>query len=117
MSQSEKQIVESIREQYTERNLTKLDELRALHKSVRRPANVFAYIFGVLGALILGIGMCLAMPEVVEGYMIFGIVVGIVGIIMVSVNYPIYKAILNSRKSKYSKTIFELSEEILGSDK
>lgn len=117
MSQSEKQIVESIRAQYTERNLTKLDELKALHKAVSRPANIFAYIFGVLGALILGVGMCLAMPEVVEGYMILGIAVGIVGIIMVSVNYTIYKAILNSRKSKYSKMIFELSEEILENTK
>lgn len=117
MSQSEKQIVESIRAQYSERNTTKLDELKALHKAVSRPAKIFAYIFGVLGALILGIGMCLAMPKVVEGYMILGIAVGIVGIIMVSVNYSVYKAILCSRKSKYSKVIFELSEEILDSNK
>lgn len=117
MSQSEKQIVESIRAHYTARDVSKLDELRALHKAIRRPANIFAYVFGILGALILGTGMCLAMPEVIEGYMIIGIAVGIVGIIMVSVNYPIYKAILTRRKNRYSALIFDLSDEILGNSK
>ncbi len=115
MSNTERQTVESIRSQYVERKVTKLDELKELHKKVRRPADIFAYIFGTIGSLVLGTGMCLAMPSVIEGYMIYGIIIGIFGIGMVSVNYFIHKAILNSRKNKYSKEIFALSEEILGS--
>ncbi len=114
MSNTEREAVEKIRTQYTERRMTKLDELKALHKAVRRPAVIFAYIFGVLGTLVLGCGMCLAMPEIIEGYMIPGIIIGVIGIAMVSVNYFIYKAILNSRKNKYAKGVFALSEEILG---
>ena len=116
MSQKERETVEKIRSQYTETKRTKLDELKEIHKSVKRPADIFAYIFGSIGALVLGGGMCLAMPEVVEGYMIPGIIIGIFGIVMVSANYFIYKAILNSRKKKYSNMIFELSNDILNED-
>lgn len=114
MNTNEKQFAEKIRHDYEEKTTTKLDELKALDRQTRRPAEVFAYIFGTLGSLVLGSGMCLAMPEVIEGYMPLGIAVGIVGIIMVSVNYPIYKAILGSRKRKASGKIMKLSGEILG---
>ncbi len=117
MSNTERQTVENIRAQYTERKITKLDELKTLHKKVRRPADIFAYVFGVLGSLVLGTGMCLAMPTVIEGYMLQGIIIGIVGIGMVSANYFIWRAILNGRKNKYSKEVFALSEEILGDNK
>ena len=90
MNAKEKQYVENIRLGYEEKKETKIDELRALDRQTKRPAQVFAYIFGTLGSLVLGSGMCLAMPEVIEGYMPLGIAVGIVGIVMVSVNYPIY---------------------------
>ena len=114
MNAKEKQYVENIRLGYEEKKETKLVELRALDRQTKRPAQVFAYIFGTLGSLVLGSGMCLAMPEVIEGYMPLGIAVGIVGILMVSVNYPIYKAILGSRKRKASSKIMKLSGEILG---
>ncbi len=117
MSNTERQTVESIRAQYTERRVTKLDELKELHKKVRRPADVFAYIFGTLGSLVLGTGMCLAMPSVIEGYMIYGIIIGLVGIGMVSLNYFIWKAILKRRKNKFSREVFALSEQILGDNK
>ena len=113
MSNTERQFVENIRKGYEEKKTTKLDELKALDRRTKRPAQIFAYIFGSLGALVLGGGMCLAMPEVIEGYMPLGICIGIVGIIMASVNYPIYKAILNSRKRKVSDEIMRISNEIL----
>ena len=102
-----------IRAQYETKEPTKLDKLKALDREVKRPANVFAYVFGSIGALVLGAGMCLAMPEVIEGYMPLGICVGIVGILMVSVNYFFYKKILNSRRTKYSAKVLEMSEDIL----
>nr|MBE6545356.1 dihydropteridine reductase [Oscillospiraceae bacterium] len=114
MSNSEIKAVERIRSRYEERKVTKLDELKALDKKTRRPAEVFAYVFGTVGSLVLGSGMCLCMPEVIEGYMPLGIGVGIVGIIMVSVNYFIYKASLKARRRKASAGIFRLSGEILG---
>ena len=114
MNTNEKQFAEKIRRGYEEKTTTKLDELKALDRQTRRPAEVFAYIFGTLGSLVLGSGMCLAMPEVIEGYMPLGICVGLVGIAMVSLNYLIYKAGLRARRRKASPEIFRLSNEILG---
>ena len=113
MSNKEKNAVEKIRSSYTEKPVSKLDELRELNKRVERPAKIFAYIFGVIGALVLGIGMCLAMPELIEGYMPLGIAVGVVGMIMVGFNYCIYKAILMSRRNKNKDAVLALSDEIL----
>ena len=42
-----------------------------------------------------------------------GIVIGVVGIAMVSANYFIYRAMLNARKRKYADKILALSDELL----
>ena len=114
MSNNEREIVEKIRTRYEEKEITKLDRLKSLDKSTRRPAEVFAYIFGSIGALVMGSGMCLCMPEVIEGYMPLGIGIGLVGILMVSINYFVFKSHLRARKRKASAEIFRLSNEILG---
>ncbi len=111
-------LVQQIRSQYTEKDHTQLDELKALDKKVKTPANVFAYIFGSVAAIIMGSGMSLVMTDIgsmigLEETMIPGIVIGVAGMLLAAVNYPIYKKILSSRKSRYSARIMELSEKIL----
>ncbi len=61
----------------------------------------------------MGAGMCLVMPEVVANMMTVGVIVGVVGIIFVSVNYLIYKKLLANGKRKYSEQIINLSDELL----
>ena len=112
MDKNDIKAVESIRAGYVEADPTRLDELKALNKRVRKPATVFAYVFGTVGSLVLGTGMCLAM-KVIGDAMLAGIGIGLVGIAMVSVNYSIYKAILGARKKKYAARIIALSDEIL----
>lgn len=56
-------LVQKIRTQYTEKEHTQLDELRALDAKVKRPAKVFAYIFGCAGAILMGSGMSLIMTD------------------------------------------------------
>ena len=90
----------------------KLEQLKKLDRAARRPAEIFAYTFGIVGALVLGVGMCLAM-EVIGSMMPLGIVIGVVGIAMVTANYFLYRAILRSRKKKYAKEIVSLSDELL----
>ena len=64
MNQNDKDfLVQKIRTQYTEKEHTQLDALKDLDKKVKRPANVFAYIFGSIGAIIMGSGMSLVMTE------------------------------------------------------
>ena len=119
MNQNDKDfLVQKIRTQYTEKEHTQLDALKELDKKVKRPANVFAYIFGSIGAIIMGSGMSLVMTEIgsmigVDNEMILGIVVGVIGLIMVIINYPIYSGILGSRREKYADEIIALSDEIM----
>ena len=110
---NEMEVANKIKDGYIVKPITKLDELKSLDKKVKRPARAFAYIFGVIGSLVLGTGMCFAM-KVLGDIMAVGIVVGVLGILMVSINYPIYKQILKKRKRKYCSKILELSQEIVG---
>ncbi len=112
--------IEKIRASYAEKKTTKFDELKELDRKVKRPAEIFAYVFGSVSSLVLGTGMCLAMKVIGSSLsfaMPLGIGIGILGIALVSVNYPIYKRILNKRKNKYSKQIFELSDSLLNTAK
>ncbi|MBE5956409.1 MAG: dihydropteridine reductase [Lachnospiraceae bacterium] len=111
-------LVQKIRTQYTEKQNTQLDALKALDSKVKRPANVFAYLFGSLGAIVMGSGMSLVMTDIgtvlgMENTMVPGILIGVIGMIMAIVNYPIYKKILSSRKKKYADEILKLSDELM----
>ena len=102
MNKNDKFIAQKLHTEYSEQKSSEVDKLCALDNKVKVPASIFAYTFGIVGALVLGTGMCLAM-KVIGNLMALGIVIGVLGIAMVSVTYPIYKAILKSRKAKYSK--------------
>ena len=111
-------LVQKIRTEYTEKEHTKLDELKELDSKVKRPANVFAYIAGSLGAIIMGSGMSLVMTDIgkmfgVSDGMVPGIIIGIVGMFIVIINYPIYKRILGSRRKKYADKIIEISDKLM----
>ncbi len=116
-------LVQKIRTQYTEKENTQLDELKALDKKVKKPANIFAYTFGTIGALVMGSGMSLAMNVIEpstyfgitigENMMLPGIIIGLIGILIVSFNYPIFRKILNSRRQKYADKIIALSDKIM----
>ena len=111
-------LVQKIRTQYTEKEHTGLDELKELDTKVKRPANVFAYIFGSIGAIVMGSGMSLVMTDIgakvgIADPMIPGIVIGVVGMLMAIINYPIYKGILGSRRRKYADRIIALSDKIM----
>ena len=113
MSQNEK-IVKEIRDSYKEKEPSRVDELIRLNNRVSLPAYIFAYSFGVFGALVLGLGMCLAMQVIGKGIigMVIGIIVGIIGLIGCGVNYPIYKKMLEKGKTKYAYEIVQLAREI-----
>lgn len=111
-------LIQKIRTQYTEKESTELDALKELDKKVKRPANVFAYIFGSIGAIVMGSGMSLVMTDIgttvgVAEPMFLGIIIGIIGIAMAIFNYPIYKGILGGRRKKYADKIISLSDKIM----
>lgn len=100
----------AICKQYMERGITKMDALEALHTKVKTPGMIVASIVGVLGSLIMGAGMSNIM---VWDNMTTGLALGIPGLVMMILAFPIYKAITDSRKKKYAPQIMELSSEIM----
>ncbi len=111
-------LIQKIRTQYTEKEHTDLDALKALDAKVKRPANIFAYTFGTLAALIMGSGMSLVMTDIgdtlgIASPMVPGIVIGVLGMVMAISNYPIFKVILSARRRKYAKQIIALSDSIV----
>ena len=111
-------MVEKIRTQYIEKESNELDALRELDAKVKRPANVFAYVFGSISAIVMGSGMSLVMTDIgttlgMTKTMLPGIVIGIIGMLGAIINYPIYKRILGSRRKKYADKIIALSNKIM----
>ena len=108
-------IAQKIRTQYMEQQNTELDALRALDAKAKRPANIFSYLFGGLGA-IMGCGMSLVMTDI---GVTLGLenawcpVIGVIGLAMALINYPLYRQILRGRKQRYAPEILALSEQLM----
>lgn len=110
-------LAQKIRARYTQRQRTELEELKALDHKVKAPANGFAYALGIAAALVLGAGMSLVMTDIGEiidlaDPMIPGLLIGIAGIFMAAINYPIYRKILNGRRKKYAQQVILLSDRL-----
>ena len=112
-------IVEKIRTQYTEKTTTELDALRALDAKVKRPANIFAYVFGSIGAIVMGAGMSLVMTDIGEALglgtlsLLLGIPIGLLGILMVCLAYPVYTLLVNRERARIAPEILRLSDELM----
>ena len=111
---TDKIFAEAIANEYAPKNASKVLALKKLDRKAKRKANIFAYTFGTLMALVLGTGMCLSMGVLGGGsiMMTAGIVVGVIGLIGVGVNYPIYHRLLESGKRQYAFEIVQLAKEI-----
>ena len=111
-------LVQQIRTQYTEKQHTQLDELKALDRQVKKPVNIFACTFGAISAIIMGAGMSLVMTDIgtqigMTETMMPGVVIGVSGLALSLLNYPIYKKLLASRKKKYADKIISLSDQLM----
>lgn len=111
---TDKIFAEQLANEYAPKDNSKVSALKRLDARAKRPAAIFAYTFGIAAALVLGTGMCLSMGVIGagSGAFVVGIIVGVLGIVGVSVNYPIYKKILENGKSKYAFEIMQLAKEI-----
>ncbi len=111
-------IVQKIRTQYTAKTDSTVDEIVKLDKKVKKPANVFTYVFGTFAAIVLGSGMSLVMTDIntyigIAEPLVPGIIIGVIGLFFAIINYPVYKRILTSRRKKYTSKIIELSDKIV----
>ena len=121
-SAKEQDEIKAIRKKYAapEETEDKMAQLRRLDAGVTQKASVISLVFGVIGALILGFGMSLAMTnlgEILGSYrgmaMLFGIIIGIVGIVLVSLAYPLYNRIVKKEREKIAPEIIRLTDELM----
>lgn len=105
---------ESIAKDYAPKDNSKIIALKKLDARAKLPATLFTYSFGIVAALIVGLGMCLSMQVIGNGlpHMVLGIVIGIIGFVACGVNYPLYKKLLEKGKAKYAYEIVQLAREI-----
>lgn len=113
-SEQERKEIESIRRQYTTVTETKDDKLfrlRKLNSYVNNSATIIGLVFGVIGLLIFGLGMTMVLEW---SLVLWGVIVGAVGVIPMAIAYPVYKAVYKKNKLKYGEEILALSNELLG---
>ncbi len=112
---TDKIYAETIAGEYAPKDKSKVIALKKLDRKAKGKANIFAYTFGVIAALVLGTGMCLSMKVIGDGstlMMAVGIFAGVIGLVGTGVNYPIYKKLLENGKKKYAFEIMQLAKEI-----
>lgn len=103
--------VQKIREKYLPKEVTKLDQLRALDAGVTRRGTSVSLVHGILYSLILGLGMSCCM--VWAGSLFLpGIVIGCIGLAGVAATYPIYNHIVKQDREKIAPKILRLAEEL-----
>lgn len=116
-SAQQQEEIQSIRKKYIPKEENKMDQLRALDASAARKANKTAIIVGVVGALIMGIGMSLSMSDFgnLLGSAAFpvGIAIGIAGILILALAYPLYSRTLKQEREKIAPEILRLTEELM----
>lgn len=121
-SAKEQEEIKAIRKKYStpEEAEDKMAQLRRLDAGVTQKAQAVSLVFGVIGALILGMGMSLAMTDIgkIIGLlggmaMLVGILIGIVGIVLISVAYPIYNCIIKKEREKIAPEIIRLTDELM----
>ena len=103
--------VQKIREKYLPKEVSKLDQLRALDAGVTKRGTAVSLVHGILYTLILGLGMSCCM--VWAGSLFFpGVVIGCVGLAGVAATYPIYNRIVKQDRERIAPEILRLTEEL-----
>ncbi|MEE1318925.1 MAG: hypothetical protein UHD05_05380 [Ruminococcus sp.] len=111
-SAKQQEEVKRIRDKYLPKKEDKMEQLRRLDKSVTKKGIMISLIVGIIGALILGVGMCCTLVWE-ENMFVPGIFIGIVGIVLVSIAYPLYAHITKKEQEKIAPEIMRLTDELM----
>lgn len=112
---TDKIYAEQLANEYAPKDTSKVIALRKLDARAKLPATIFTYTFGMAASLITGVGMCLSMKVIGNGstaMFVIGVIIGIMGLLGMGINYPIYRKMLENGKQKYAYEIIQLAKEI-----
>ncbi len=119
-SAKEQAELKKIREKYIPREQDKMERLRRLDQRVTQKAQIVSLIFGIVGALVLGFGMSLAMSDLGEmlgAYrnwaMLFGIIIGMLGGLLACLAYPMYHFVTKRERKRIAPEIIRLTDELM----
>ena len=109
--------VEEIRKKYLPKEEDKMEQLRKLHAIPTQKAQAASLAVGIVGALIMGTGMSLAMTDIGAALgslaMVLGIFAGVAGMVLAALAYPAYNRVLRKQREKIAPEILRLSDELL----
>ena len=119
-SAKEQEELRKIRQKYVPKEVDRMEQLRKLDAGVTRKAVVISLVAGIIGALVLGFGMSLIMTDVGETLglygkiqVVLGVVIGMIGVVLVSVAYPIYNRIARKERERIAPEIIRLIDELM----
>lgn len=111
-SAKEQEEVKQIRQKYMPKEADKMEQLRKLDEGVTKKGVVLALVVGIFGSLILGVGMCCAMVWA-GNLFVPGIIVGLVGIAIAAVAYPLYTSTTKKERERIAPEIIQLANELI----
>lgn len=106
----EREEIKSIRDSYIKKEMTDLEILRKMDRSVRIPPLVLALVLGIAGVLVFGTGLTMVLEW---GSTAWGMLVCAAGVLVMGAAYPAHCLVLRRQKKKYAEKIVELSDRLL----
>lgn len=112
-SAKDQQEIDKIRKKYLPKEENKLETLKKLDRDAEKPGTIISIVVGVIGTLLMGVGMCCTMVWTDTIFVfVLGIIIGIIGMAVLAVAYPLYRAITKRERAKIAEKIIQLSEEL-----
>ena len=108
---TDKIYAEQLANEYAPKDTSKVVALRKLDTKAKLPAIIFAYTFGIIAALVTGIGMCFSMNVIGNGtstMFVFGVIIGIIGLMGMEINYPVYRKMLEYKLGWQGKELVKV---------
>ena len=119
-SAKEQEEIRRIRQKYQEQEEDGISRLRKLDAKVSQKATMVSLVLGIVGTLVMGTGMSFIMTDLgallgLTGIlgMVTGVIIGLLGIIMVVLAYPVYNKVLKKEREKIAPEILRLTEELM----
>lgn len=105
--------IEQIRNKYLPKQESKMEQLIRLDKKAEQPGQIASIAAGTVGLLLLGVGMCCTMVwNTSMAVFVAGIIIGLIGMGVAGVAYPIYKKVTEKERAKIADQIIALSNEL-----
>ena len=111
-SAKEQEELKKIRSKYLPKEENKMELLRRMDAQVTQKATMYSIIVGVIGALILGVGMCCCMVWA-DYVFALGIIVGLIGMAVLALAYPLYNRTIKKERERIAPEILRLTEDLM----